>query len=89
MRACWQNTAGNWYEKLLLHGSRGKQAPDEDDTDDDEQSNIDIIVVQPETAEDSDEEEANDNILNHANDDLPCSTAGEIEVQSKKKFECS
>ncbi|GBM85262.1 hypothetical protein AVEN_84091-1 [Araneus ventricosus] len=29
MRACWQNTAGHWYEKLLLHGTRGKQAPDE------------------------------------------------------------
>ncbi|GBM95913.1 hypothetical protein AVEN_66398-1 [Araneus ventricosus] len=29
MRACWQNTAGHWYEKLLLQGTRGKQAPDE------------------------------------------------------------
>ncbi|GBO08272.1 hypothetical protein AVEN_263177-1 [Araneus ventricosus] len=29
MRACWQNTAGHWYEELLLHGTRGKQAPDE------------------------------------------------------------
>ncbi|GBO37474.1 hypothetical protein AVEN_141893-1, partial [Araneus ventricosus] len=29
MRACWQNTGGRWYEKLLLHGTRGKQAPDE------------------------------------------------------------
>ncbi|GBL90051.1 hypothetical protein AVEN_135423-1 [Araneus ventricosus] len=29
MRACWQNTAGYWYEKLLLHGTRVKQAPDE------------------------------------------------------------
>ncbi|GBM53267.1 hypothetical protein AVEN_128432-1 [Araneus ventricosus] len=28
-RAWWQNTAGHWYEKLLLHGTRGKQAPDE------------------------------------------------------------
>ncbi|GBM94461.1 hypothetical protein AVEN_2142-1 [Araneus ventricosus] len=29
MRACWQNTAGHWYEKLLHQGTRGKQAPDE------------------------------------------------------------
>ncbi|GBL71768.1 hypothetical protein AVEN_62454-1 [Araneus ventricosus] len=29
MRACWQNTNGHWYEKLLLQGTRGKQAPDE------------------------------------------------------------
>ncbi|GBM02354.1 hypothetical protein AVEN_138464-1 [Araneus ventricosus] len=29
MRACGQNKAGHWYEKLLLHGTRGKQAPDE------------------------------------------------------------
>ncbi|GBM03037.1 Tigger transposable element-derived protein 4 [Araneus ventricosus] len=29
MRVCWQNTAGHWYEKL--HGTRGKQAPDEVD----------------------------------------------------------
>ncbi|GBN18933.1 hypothetical protein AVEN_79253-1 [Araneus ventricosus] len=29
MRACWQNTAGHWYEKLLLQGTTGKQAPDE------------------------------------------------------------
>ncbi|GBM92912.1 hypothetical protein AVEN_236725-1 [Araneus ventricosus] len=29
MRACWQNTAGHWYEKLLLQGTRGKQASDE------------------------------------------------------------
>ncbi|GBN80550.1 hypothetical protein AVEN_75290-1 [Araneus ventricosus] len=40
--------------------------------EDDEQSDIDIVVVPPETAEASDEEEGNDNILNHANDDLPC-----------------
>ncbi|GBM18564.1 hypothetical protein AVEN_47951-1 [Araneus ventricosus] len=29
MRACWQNTGGHWYEKLLLHGTREKQALDE------------------------------------------------------------
>ncbi|GBM20654.1 hypothetical protein AVEN_230240-1 [Araneus ventricosus] len=29
MRVCWQNTDGHWYEKLLFHGTRGKQAPDE------------------------------------------------------------
>ncbi|GBN30315.1 hypothetical protein AVEN_128593-1, partial [Araneus ventricosus] len=29
MRACWQNTSGHWHEKLLLQGTRGKQAPDE------------------------------------------------------------
>ncbi|GBN79864.1 hypothetical protein AVEN_129139-1 [Araneus ventricosus] len=29
MRTCWQNTAGHWYENLLLQGTRGKQAPDE------------------------------------------------------------
>ncbi|GBN48078.1 hypothetical protein AVEN_29525-1 [Araneus ventricosus] len=29
MRACWQNIAGHWHEKLLLQGTRGKQAPDE------------------------------------------------------------
>ncbi|GBO37741.1 hypothetical protein AVEN_97402-1, partial [Araneus ventricosus] len=29
MRARWQDTAGHWYEKLLLHGTRGNQAPDE------------------------------------------------------------
>ncbi|GBM60034.1 hypothetical protein AVEN_147597-1 [Araneus ventricosus] len=45
------------------------------DTDDDEQNNIDIVVP-PETAEASDEEEGNDNILNHDNDDLPSDTAG-------------
>ncbi|GBN39890.1 hypothetical protein AVEN_109432-1 [Araneus ventricosus] len=58
----------------------------EDDTDDNEQSDIDIVVVPPETAESSDE--GNDNILNHDNDDLPCDTAGETEVHSKK-FESS
>ncbi|GBM13577.1 hypothetical protein AVEN_266918-1 [Araneus ventricosus] len=60
----------------------------EDDTDDDEQRDIDIVVP-PETAEASDEEEGNDNILNHDNDDLPCDTAGQIEVHSKRKFESS
>ncbi|GBN41424.1 hypothetical protein AVEN_27536-1 [Araneus ventricosus] len=60
-----------------------------DDTDDDEQSNIDIVVAQLETAGGSGEEEENDKILNHDNDDLPCNTAGEIEAHSKKKFECS
>ncbi|GBL79757.1 hypothetical protein AVEN_18274-1 [Araneus ventricosus] len=29
MQACWKNTAGHWYEKLLLHGTREKQEPDE------------------------------------------------------------
>ncbi|GBN59535.1 hypothetical protein AVEN_106967-1 [Araneus ventricosus] len=29
MRTCWQNTAGHWYEKLLLHGTRGRQTSDE------------------------------------------------------------
>ncbi|GBN30953.1 hypothetical protein AVEN_121520-1 [Araneus ventricosus] len=29
MRACWQNTAGHWYEKLVLRSTSGKQAPDE------------------------------------------------------------
>ncbi|GBN10988.1 hypothetical protein AVEN_13651-1 [Araneus ventricosus] len=24
MRSCWQNTAGHWYEKLLLQDTRGK-----------------------------------------------------------------
>ncbi|GBM60043.1 hypothetical protein AVEN_147605-1 [Araneus ventricosus] len=47
------------------------------DTDDDEQNNIDIVVP-PETAEASDEEEGNDNILNHDNDDLPSDTAGSL-----------
>ncbi|GBL86330.1 hypothetical protein AVEN_164520-1 [Araneus ventricosus] len=56
----------------------------EDDTDDDEQSDTDIFVVPPETAEASDEEEGNDNILNHDNGDLPFDTAGKIEVPSKK-----
>ncbi|GBM37901.1 hypothetical protein AVEN_72822-1 [Araneus ventricosus] len=32
MRACWQNTAGHWYDKLLLHGTRGRQTPHEGDT---------------------------------------------------------
>ncbi|GBN02530.1 hypothetical protein AVEN_247-1 [Araneus ventricosus] len=40
----------------------------------DVESDIDIDVVPPETAEASDEE-GNDNILNHYNDDLPCDTA--------------
>ncbi|GBN61560.1 hypothetical protein AVEN_168198-1 [Araneus ventricosus] len=53
------------------------------------QSDIDIVVVRPETEEASDEEEGNDNIWNHDNDDLPCDTAGEIEVHSKKEFESS
>ncbi|GBM28278.1 hypothetical protein AVEN_54052-1 [Araneus ventricosus] len=57
--------------------------------DDDEQSDIDIVVVPLETVEASDEEEGNNNILNHDNDDLPCDTAVEIEVQSKRKFESS
>ncbi|GBN07002.1 hypothetical protein AVEN_87478-1 [Araneus ventricosus] len=39
-------------------------------------SDIDIVVVPPETTEASDEEEGNDIILNHDNDDLPCDTAG-------------
>ncbi|GBM80838.1 hypothetical protein AVEN_219584-1 [Araneus ventricosus] len=30
MRACWQHTAGHWYDKLLLQSRRGKQAPDEE-----------------------------------------------------------
>ncbi|GBN78919.1 hypothetical protein AVEN_9466-1 [Araneus ventricosus] len=29
MRAYWQNTAGDWCEKLLLQSIRGKQPPDE------------------------------------------------------------
>ncbi|GBL77943.1 hypothetical protein AVEN_143273-1 [Araneus ventricosus] len=61
----------------------------EDDTYDHEQSDIDIVVIPPETAEASGEEEGNDNILNHDNDDLPCDTAGKIEVHLKKKFESS
>ncbi|GBN05935.1 hypothetical protein AVEN_205981-1 [Araneus ventricosus] len=32
MRACWQNVTGHWYEKLLLQGTRGKQALDEGTT---------------------------------------------------------
>ncbi|GBL99686.1 hypothetical protein AVEN_249732-1 [Araneus ventricosus] len=58
----------------------------EDDTDGDEQTDIDIVVLSPETVEASDEEERNDNILNHDNDDFPCDTAGEIEVHSKKSL---
>ncbi|GBM95964.1 hypothetical protein AVEN_146471-1 [Araneus ventricosus] len=69
----------NLRQKALKH----------DDRDDDEQSDIDIAVVPPETAEASDEEEGNNNILNHDNDDLPCDTASETEVHSKKKFESS
>ncbi|GBN65320.1 hypothetical protein AVEN_223199-1 [Araneus ventricosus] len=56
-----------------------------DDTDDEKQSDIDIVVVPPETPEAGDEKEGNDNILNDDNDDLPCDTAGEIEVHSNKE----
>ncbi|GBN14020.1 hypothetical protein AVEN_40626-1 [Araneus ventricosus] len=57
----------------------------EDDTNDDQKSEIDIVVFPPETAETSDEDKGNDNILNHGNDYLPCDTAREIEVHSKNK----
>ena len=29
MRACWQSTAGFWFEKLLPQGTKGNQAPNE------------------------------------------------------------
>ncbi|GBM63484.1 hypothetical protein AVEN_205833-1 [Araneus ventricosus] len=74
------------HRKRYLTLEEAIQRLSEDDT---EQSDIDIVVVPPETAEDSDEEEVNNIILNHDNDDLPCDTAGEIEVDSKKKFESS
>ncbi|GBO15803.1 hypothetical protein AVEN_254695-1 [Araneus ventricosus] len=40
-----------------------------------------------ETAEASDEEEGNNNILSHDNDELPCNTASEIEAHSARKFD--
>lgn len=58
----------------------------EEDSDNDDEIETDIIVIPPETAEASDEEEGNDNILNNGNDILPYDTAGEIEVCLKKKF---
>lgn len=45
-----------------------------------------IIVIPPETAEVSDEEEGNDDILNNDNDILPHDTV-KIEVCIKKKSE--
>ncbi|GBM36116.1 hypothetical protein AVEN_179112-1 [Araneus ventricosus] len=60
----------------------------EDDADNDEQSDMDI-VVRPETAEASDEEEGNANILNQNDNDLPSETACKIEVHSKKKIQSS
>lgn len=56
------------------------------DDDGDEENEIDIVIP-PETAEASDEEEGNDNILNNDNDVLPGDTAGEIEVHVKKKLD--
>lgn len=61
----------------------------DEDSDDNEQNEADIVVIPPETAEASDVEEGNDNILNNDNDVLPSDTAGEIEVHVKKKIEPS
>ncbi|GBM01518.1 hypothetical protein AVEN_209324-1 [Araneus ventricosus] len=58
----------------------------EEDTDNHEQSDIDIVVVPPETTEASDEGEGNDNILNPDNDDLPCDTAEEIECTQNRSL---
>ncbi|GBM31601.1 hypothetical protein AVEN_198460-1 [Araneus ventricosus] len=45
-----------------------------------------LLLFPPESAEASDEEEGNDTILNHDIDELPCDTAGEVEVHKKRSL---
>ncbi|GBM32762.1 hypothetical protein AVEN_83731-1, partial [Araneus ventricosus] len=76
-------------ETMYLTLEQAVQRLFEDDSDDDKKSVINVVVFSPENAEASDEEERNVNISNYVSDDLPCATAVEIVVRSKKKFEPS
>ena len=55
----------------------------EQNSDDEDADETDIVVIPPETADASDEEEGNETILNNDNEVLPRDTAGEVEVHVK------